>query len=469
MTAPVTPAFLESLAARLPEGVLSEAEPRHLEEPRGRVKGRPGPLARPRTVEEVSVILAACHEAGVGVVPWGGGTGLVGGQVTDAGPLPLILSLERMAAVRAVHPEENVLVIEAGATLAAAQEAAASAGRLFPLSLAAQGTATIGGNLGTNAGGVNVLRWGNARELCLGIEAVLADGTIIRNLRRLRKDNTGYDIRDLLIGAEGTLGVITAAALKLVMPPVETGTAVLTVRDPQAALDLLTLSQTLATGMVSAFELISGTSFAFMAETQPQVRAPLRGTPDWAVLIELGLPAGFAAADMLGMIFETGMEAGLVTDGVIASSVEQRHAFWAFREHIPEANRAIGAVSSHDVSLPLSRIPEFIGTAQTALAEMGDFRVNCFGHLGDGNLHFNAFPAAGRHKSEYEGQRRAVMDRVHDIVDAMEGSFSAEHGIGRLKVADLERYGDPGRLVAMRAVKAALDPKGILNPGVVLA
>ncbi|MEI4471536.1 FAD-binding oxidoreductase [Frigidibacter sp. MR17.24] len=463
-----TPDFLDTLAARLPAGTLDAAAPRHLEEPRGRVHGRPGPVARPRSTAEVATILAACHAAGVGVVPWGGGTGLVGGQVTDAGPLPLILSLERMAAVRALHPGENVLVIEAGATLAAAHAAAEDAGRLFPLSLASEGTATVGGNLATNAGGVNVLRYGNARALCLGVEAVLADGTVVGDLRRLRKDNTGYDIRDLLIGAEGTLGVITAAALTLVPRPAETGTAVLVVESPAAALELLGIAQARSTGMVSAFELISGVSFDFMAETMPGVRPPLPGRPDWAVLIELGLPPGFDAQAMLGAIFEAGAGAGLVSDGVIAGSEAQRAAFWAFREHIPEANRAIGAVSSHDVSLPLSRIADFIGRAGAALAAAGDFRINCFGHLGDGNLHFNAFPAKGRGKAEYEGQRRAVMDLVHDIVHEMEGSFSAEHGIGRLKVTDLARYGDPGRLAAMRAVKAALDPKGILNPGAVL-
>ncbi|MGQ0566854.1 MAG: FAD-binding oxidoreductase [Gemmobacter sp.] len=468
MLNPATPAFLSALAERLPPGTLREAQARDLTEPRGRWQGQAAAVARPRTVDEVSVILAFCCSAGVGVVPLGGGTGLVGGQVMPGGPAALILSLDRMAAVRGVWPEENVLIAEAGATLAAVQAAAAQAGRMFPLSLASEGSARVGGILGTNAGGVNVLRHGNARDLCLGLEAVLADGTVWHGLRRLRKDNTGYDLRNLLIGSEGTLGVITAASLRMVMPPAARGTAFLTVASPAAALALLALAEARVPGLVSAFELIAGQGLRFLAEVGPEVRAPFATVPDWMVLIDLGLPQGLDSQAALEAIFADAVAQGLSDDAVIAATLAQRAAFWAVRESIPEANRRIGAVSNHDISLPLSECAGFIDACGPALARIGAFRINCFGHLGDGNLHYNVFPMPGRARADHDPQRAAIKACVHDMVHARGGSVSAEHGIGRLKVADLERYGDPGKLAAMRAVKAALDPRGILNPGAVL-
>ena len=468
MLNPATPAFLDALAGRLPPGTLRTPEPRDLTEPRGRWQGAGAAVARPRTVEEVSEILGVCCSAGVGVVPLGGGTGLVGGQVRPNGPAALILSLERMAAVRGVWPEENVLVVEAGATLAAVQAAATAAGRMFPLSLASEGSARIGGILGTNAGGVNVLRYGNARDLCLGLEAVLADGTIWHGLRRLRKDNTGYDLRNLLVGSEGTLGVITAASLRLVLPPGARGTAILSVASPAAALCLLALAEARLPGLVSAFELMSGMGLRFLSEVGPEVRPPFAKTPDWMVLIDIGLPQGLDPEASLAAIFAEGEAQGLCDDAVIAVNEAQRAAFWALREAIPEANRRIGAVSSHDISLPLSEVAGFIDACGPALAAIGTFRVNCFGHLGDGHLHYNVFPAPGRSRADHDSQRAAIKACVHDMVHARGGSVSAEHGIGRLKVDDLERYGDPGKLAAMRAIKAALDPVGILNPGAVL-
>ena len=468
MLNPADPAFVAALAAALPPGCLRPAEPRHLEEPRGRWTGQAGCVALPRTTAEVAAIVRACAAAQVGIVPWGGGTGLVGGQVMPQGPAPLVLSLERMQAIRALWPEEGVLIAEAGATLAAVRAAAEGAGRMFPLSLASEGSATIGGNLATNAGGVNVLRWGNARDLCLGLEAVLPDGSVLNGLKRLRKDNTGYDLRNLLIGSEGTLGIITAASLRLVTPPAQTGAAFLAVPSPDAALALLALTESLVPGCVSAFELIHGQGLAFLAETMPQVRQPFADPPDWMVLVDLGLPAGLPAGQALEQVFETGAEAGLVTDGVIAQTESQRSSFWALREAIPEANRRIGAVSSHDISLPLSEIAGFVAEAPQALARLGQFRVNCFGHLGDGNLHWNVFPAPGRSRKDHEADRDAIKTLVHDMVHARGGSVSAEHGIGRLKTDDLTRYGDPARLAAMQVIKAALDPAGILNPGAVL-
>ena len=384
------------------------------------------------------------------------------------GPAPLILSLERMNAIRAVFSDEAVMIAEAGATLQQARDAAAEAGRQFPLSLASQGTAQIGGVLSTNAGGVNVLRYGNARALCLGIEAVLPSGVVMRDLKRLRKDNTGYDLRDLLIGAEGTLGIITAASLVLAPIPAESGVAMLSVESPGAALSLLSLAQARMGGGVTAFELISGQSFDFLNRYFPQMRQPFAEPPSWSVLIEVGLPAGLAAGEALEGLFLAASEDGLASDGVIAQSGQQAADLWSLREHIPLANRAVGAIASHDISLPLSEVASFIRDAQAMLAAAGDMRINCFGHLGDGNLHFNLFPAKGRRREDYDSIREALSRRIHEMVVARGGSFSAEHGVGRLKVGDLERWGDPARLAAMRAIKQALDPLGIMNPGAVL-
>jgi len=469
MLNPADAAFLSDLANSLPEGCLHAPEPRYLDDPRGRWTGQAGAVARPRTVDQVAVILRACAAARVGVVPWGGGTGLVGGQVMPTGPAPLLLSLERMAALRAIYPQENVLVVEAGMVLADVQARAATVDRLFPLALASEGTARIGGNLATNAGGLNVLRYGNTRDLCLGIEAVFPDGTIYNGLTRLRKDNTGYDLRHLLIGSEGTLGVITAASLRLYPRPSQVGTALLAVASPAAALQLLALAEAQLSGMVSAFELINRMGLDFLAEVIPAVRNPLAGNPEWMVLIEIGLPDGFGnAAAHLEALFDAAVAQELVSDGVIATSETQRAGLWRIREAIPEANRLIGAVSSHDISVPLGLVPEFITRAGVALMALGDWRINCFGHLGDGNLHYNVFPLYGKTRKDHENQRDAVKTCVHDLVNSMGGSVSAEHGLGRLKVNDLEKYGDPGKLMAMRAIKAALDPKGIMNPGAVL-
>jgi FAD/FMN-containing dehydrogenase len=461
--------FLDALSAELPGDCLRPPEPRYLTEPRGRWQGQAAAVALPRSAAEVATILRAANRARVGVVPWGGGTGLVGGQLQPTGPLPLVLSLERMAGLRGAYPAESVLVVEAGMVLAQVQAEAEKLGRIFPLALASEGSCQIGGNLATNAGGLNVLRYGNTRDLCLGIEAVLPDGTLFNGLKRLRKDNTGYDLRHLLIGAEGTLGVITAASLRLYPKPAEAGTALIAVTDPAAALALLSLAESRLSGMISGFELISRMGLDFLAETMPEVTSPLGGTPAWMVLIDIGLPAGFGvAADHLTALFQAGLAANLCQDGVIASSEAQRAALWRIRESIPEGNRRIGAVSSHDISLPLSLIPQFIAQAGPALAKIGDWRINCFGHLGDGNLHYNVFPTHGKSRKDHENQREAVKQCVHDLVDALGGSVSAEHGLGRLKVDDLLRYGDGGKIAAMRAIKAALDPNGIMNPGAIL-
>lgn len=460
--------FNQKLRTVLPERIFKPTEPRYLEEPRGRYVGQSGLLVLPETTEQVAQIIRAANAARVGVVPYGGGTGLVGGQVAPDGPAPVILSLERMTDIRAVYPEENVLVAEAGCILANVQAAAASAGRLFPLSLASEGSARIGGNLATNAGGVNVLRYGNARDLCLGLEAVMPDGQIWHGLSRLRKDNTGYDLRNLLIGAEGTLGIITAAALKLAPQPAQSGTALMVVKDPQAALQLLSLARANLAEGINAFELVHRQGLQFLREKLPDVRQPFETDPEWVVLIDLGLGRGVDPASALVDLFEAAQSSGLVLDGVIAHSETQRADLWALRERIPEANRLIGAVSNHDISLPLSAVPEFIRRGHEVVATVGAFRINCFGHLGDGNLHYNVYPIPGQNRTEHLAERDDLKRVIHDLVHEMQGSVSAEHGIGRLKVDDLERYTDPVKLSAMRAVKQALDPIGIMNPGAIL-
>ncbi|MBV1894948.1 MAG: FAD-binding oxidoreductase [Rhodobacteraceae bacterium] len=465
---PADESFTAQLRKVVSADVLRPVEPRYLEEPRGRYAGQAGVLALPRTVDEVSALVRFANSKRVGVVPYGGGTGLVGGQVAPDGPLPMILSLERMSAIRAVYPDENILVAEAGAILAEVQAAAQDHDRLFPLSLASEGSARIGGNLSTNAGGVNVLRYGNTRDLCLGLEAVLPDGRIWNGLSRLRKDNTGYDLKNLFVGAEGALGVITAASLKLVPVPAAMGTAAIVVPSPRAALDLLGLAKSHIGDAISAFELINGQGLAFLTETLPQVRQQFDDPPEWYVLIEVGLAKGADPEAALADLFEVALEAGLASDGLIAQSQTQRAEFWSVRENIPLANRRIGSVASHDVSIPISLIPEFINRASDIVARFGDFRVNCFGHLGDGNLHYNIFPTVGRSRADYGNKGDEIKRALHDLVNEMDGSVSAEHGIGRMKVDDLNRYGDPVGLDIMRAIKTTLDPNGIMNPGAVL-
>ena len=463
----VTDDFVSHLRTIVDAQAFKQDTEPYFSEPRGRWQGQ-GLVIAPADTDAVAAVVKACADARIGIIPYSGGTGLVGGQVQPDGPAPVVLSLERLNKIRAIYPTENVLVCDAGVILAHVQQAAADVDRLFPLSLASEGSARIGGLLATNAGGVNVLRYGNARALCLGLEVVRPDGTIWHGLTRLRKDNTGYDLRNLMIGAEGTLGIITAAALRLVPRPAKVGAAMLAVASPKAALDLLALAGSQIGDGVQAFELIHRQGFDFLAEVGPDIRQPFDNIPDWCVLIDLGLPANGDPDDELENLFAAAFAAGLVTDGVIAQSTAQRQALWDIRENIPEANRRIGSISSHDISLPLSAVPDFITQAGNALHSLGDMRINCFGHLGDGNLHYNLFPAAGRHRGAYDGVKADAHQIIYNLIADLDGSLSAEHGIGRLKVTDLEHYGDPVKLAMLRAIKDALDPLGIMNPGAVL-
>ena len=466
----VTAQFIAQLQEILPAAAFPELSDKYLTEPRGRYHGSAGLLVAPDSTEQVSQIMKSASQARVAVVPYGGGTGLVGGQVlpnVEAGaPAPLILSLGRMRKVRACYPEENVLVVEAGAILVEVHAAAARINRLFPLSLASEGTAQIGGLLATNAGGVNVLRYGMARDQVLGIEAVMADGQIFNGLKRLRKDNTGYDLRHLLIGSEGTLGIITAASLKLVPRPSAEGTALLAVQSPRAALELLSRTKEIMGEGISAFEIISAQGLQFLSEICPQLRQPWPEPPKWSVLLQLGLSGGIEPEQAFETLFERASD--LILDGVIAQSQQQANDLWSLRETIPVANKAIGAICSSDISLPLSELPGFIDAAGLRIAEFGALRINCFGHLGDGNLHYNIFPPAGTNVVDYADIRGDLQQAVHRLTHELGGSVSAEHGVGRLKVNDIEVFGDPVKLHLMRQIKDTLDPQAILNPGAVL-
>ena len=465
-----TPALLDTLRDRLgPSGWLApEDAPAWLEEPRGKWHGQAALIARPANTAEVVEVVRACAEARVGLVPWGGGTGLVCGQVVPDGPLPVVLSLDRMAAIRSVSTADDSMVVEAGVILTAVQQAAEEADRLFPLSLASEGSARIGGLLATNAGGINVVRYGSTRDLVLGIEAVLADGTVINTLKGLRKDNTGYDLRHLLIGSEGTLGIITAATLRLFPRPREIATAFGAVESPAAAGVLFRALRERLGGAIAAFELIQGRGVEWQAEVCPDTpRPPVTGP--WLILTEATGGHGSGVVDAMETALGEAFEQGLLLDAAVAQSVAQRAAFWRIREDLPEMGRRIGAVASHDVSVRLADLPAFLAEADGVVHGVDpSLRTNCFGHMGDGNVHYNVFPPEGRSAKTMANVAPAVMEAVHALIHRFGGSISAEHGIGRLKVDDLVRYADPGKLAAMRTIKHALDPHGILNPGAVL-
>jgi FAD/FMN-containing dehydrogenase len=422
--------------------------------------GRPACVVRPSSTEQVAQIVRICHDAGAAIVPQGGNTGLAGGAVPDASGTQVVLSLNRMAAIRRVDPVGLTIEAEAGCILKVAQDAAGAAGRLLPISLAAEGSATIGGVVATNAGGVNVLRYGMTRSLVLGLEVVLPDGTVANGLRKLRKDNAGYDWKQLFIGSEGTLGIVTAAVLRLLPRPKHSMTALLSVADPAAALRLLELAQDELGDQISAFELISATSMQLVAR-HAGLKAPI-AEGEWFVLIEAASSlAGLreAAGSMLGSAFEQ----EIALDGVIAESGVQAAQLWALREHVTESEARESKSVKHDVSVPLTEVPRFLIEAGQALAAGAPgTRVNAFGHLGDGNIHYNVLVDAG--------QDAGVVNRiVHDVVAAFGGSISAEHGIGQYRVGELARYRAATEMDLARTLKRALDPDNRLNPGKVLS
>ena len=437
----------------------------HVEEPRGLWHGKCRLVVWPRSTEEVAKAVRACAETGTPIVPQGGMTGLVGGAIPDdAGAVAI--SLKRMNKVRAIDPVDFTMVAEAGCTLLDLQNAAKDAGRLFPLSLAAEGTCTIGGNLATNAGGNTTLRYGNAREMVLGLEVVTAAGEIWSGLRKLRKDNTGYDLKHLFIGAEGTLGIITAASLRLFPLPRHTQTVMVAVESPKQALDLLGLLRDRTGDSVSAFELLKRICIEFVVNNESAIKDPFAEPYPWYVLIDVA--SGRPVADDVEAALGEAFEAGMLLDAVIAQSEAQANALWAIRETIPIIQKAEGASIKHDISVPVSRVAEFLEKAIAACeAEVPGIRVCPFGHAGDGNIHFNISEPKGGHPGFLD--LYPVFNRiVHDITVSMDGSISAEHGIGVLKKAELAERKSPVEMEMMRAVKKALDPAGIMNPGKVL-
>ncbi|MDH3288295.1 MAG: FAD-binding oxidoreductase [Betaproteobacteria bacterium] len=454
------------------QGILTDAgdiEP-YVVDWRGFYRGQTPAVVRPASTAEVAAVVKICAETHIPVVPQGGNTGMCGAATPSPTGDQIILSLGRMNRVREVDALNDTLTADAGCILANIQQAALNVDRLFPLSLGAEGSCQIGGNLATNAGGVNVLRYGNARDLTLGLEVVLPDGRVWNGLRGLRKDNTGYDLKDVFVGSEGTLGIITAAVLKLFPRPRTVVTAMAAVPDPAAAVALLGLLRGECGECISAFELISRLCLDLVFNHIPDTRDPFSGPHSWYVLTELAdaneqgpLRAAFERAMALAV------ERGLVVDAVIAGGESQRQSLWRMRESIPEASRAEGMLYRHDISVSVSRIADFISTAEAALERaFPDVRIICFGHLGDGNLHYNAFVAGRRRDNPADRDATDVNRIVYDVVHRFGGSFSAEHGIGQSKRGELALYKSAVELELMRTLKRALDPHNIMNPGKVL-
>lgn len=443
----------------------------HLEDWRGLYRGNARMVVKPANTEEVAEVVAACAAARIPIVPQGGNTSLCGGSTPDAEGLSIVLSLARMNRVRAMDPDNHTITVEAGCVLQDIQSKAADADRYFPLSLAAEGSCMIGGNLSTNAGGVNTLRYGNARELVLGIEAVLPDGRILNGLTGLRKDNTGYDLRNLLVGAEGTLGIITAAVLKLFPKPTDQRSAFCAVPNLEAAVKLLARARAESGDAVEAFEFIPRLVMDLVLDHIPDTEDPLQERYAFYVLMELVSTA--TNTDDLGArmeaILETAFEDGLVLDAAIAQSEAHRQAFWKLRENASEAQKLEGPSIKHDVSVPVSGIAAFYDKAFEKVREVSsDVRLVGFGHVGDGNLHYNLQAPKGTDEKTFFARWSEFNHAVHEVVAEMGGSISAEHGIGRLKRDELTHYKDPVALAVMRSIKATLDPHGIMNPGKVL-
>jgi len=467
MTIAVPADVLSRLKAVLGEGGWSQDPERlapKLLEWRDRWSGTTPILLLPRSTAEVAAVVGLCAEAGVAITPQGGNTGLVGGQIPQG---EVLLSTEKMRAIRDVDAIDDVIVAEAGCTLAAVHDAALEKGRRFPLNLASEGTATIGGLISTNAGGTAVLRYGMMRELVLGIEAVLPNGEVFEGLKRLRKDNTGYDLKQLLIGAEGTLGVVTAASLKLYPVLASRAVAVAGVDSPAVALRLLARAKDEAGGAVEAFELMGRQGVEFVLRNIEGQRDPLAEPHPWYVLVELASGEPGAAEAALERLLATGLEDGLIRDAVVAQTEAQAKALWSVRENQSPGQKPEGATWKHDVSVPVSRVADFIAQASAAMQAFAPgCRITAFGHMGDGNIHYDVIRPDGAPDAPHAARREEGSRIVHDIADALGGSISAEHGLGVMKTAEAERYKSLAEVAALRAVRHALDPKRIMNPRV---
>jgi FAD/FMN-containing dehydrogenase len=467
MTAPVPADVIARLKGVLGEGGWSEDPARlapKLVEWRDRWSGTTPLLVLPRATAEVAAVVGVCAASGVAITPQGGNTGLVGGQIPQG---EILLSLEKMSAVRDIDAFDDVIVAEAGVTLAAAHDAALAVHRRFPLSVASEGSATIGGLVSTNAGGTAVLRYGTMRDQVLGLEAVLPNGEVWNGLKRLRKDNTGYDLKQLLIGAEGTLGVVTAAALKLQPILPSKAVAMAGLESPQAAIQLLARAKDETGGALEAFELISGRGMDLVTRNIPDQRAPLAAPHAWYVLIETASGEPGAAEAAMERLLAGALEAGLIQDAVVAQTEGQAKALWALRENQSAAQKPAGIAWKHDVSVPVSRMADFITTATQALeARWPEVRVTAFGHVGDGNAHFDVLAAPGADQAMHAARRDEGAHMVYDIIAGMGGSISAEHGLGSMKSAEALAYKSPVEVAALRAIRGALDPARIMNPRV---
>ncbi len=467
MNAAVAADVISRLKAVLGEGGWSEDPERiapKLVEWRDRWVGTTPFLALPKTTAEVAAVVGVCCEAGQPITTQGGNTGLVGGQIPQG---EILLSTERMRAIREVDAYDDALVAEAGVTLSAVHAAAAEARRRFPLGLASEGSATVGGVVSTNAGGTQVLRYGMARNLVLGLEAVLPNGEVWNGLKRLRKDNTGYDLKQLLIGAEGTLGVVTAAALKLFPVMASRAVAMIGVASPEAALELLSRAKDETGGAVEAFELMGRLGVEFALRNIVGTRDPLGEPHPWYVLAEFASGELGSAEAAMERFLADGLEAGLVSDAVVAQTDTQAKALWALRENQSPAQKPEGATWKHDVAVPVSRVPAFLAEATAAMAAFAPgARIAAFGHVGDGNIHYDVLRPDGGSDAEHAARRNAGSRIVHDIVATLEGSISAEHGLGSMKTAEGARYKSETELAAQRAIRQALDPKRIMNPRV---
>ncbi len=442
----------------------------YLTEPRDKFHGRTPLVLRPGSVAEISAILKLANETQTPIVPQGGNTGLVGGQIPSMSGNEIVVSLSRLNKVRYVDPQSNILIAEAGVILADAHKAASEVDRLFPLSLASEGSCEIGGNLSTNAGGTGVLAYGNTRSLVLGVEVVLATGEVWNGLKTLRKDNTGYDLKDLFIGAEGTLGIITAAVLTLVPKPRGVGVAFVGVKSPADALALLQIARGHAGGSLTAFEILPRIGIDIVLKHAPGTRDPLATSHPWYVLMEYSSGRSQEDADAaIEAIFADGFEKGLVEDGTRAQSLEQATAFWRIREAMSEVQKHEGGSIKHDVAVPLAAVPELLERAEASVTKLvPGARPVAFGHLGDGNIHLNFSQPVGGDKAAFLARWEEVNETVHAIVGELGGTISAEHGIGTLKRDMLRKVKSPLEIDMMRRIKAAFDPNGILNPGKVL-
>jgi FAD/FMN-containing dehydrogenase len=426
-------------------------------------------VVEPDNAGLVSRILAWCNARNIGVVPQGGNTGYCGGATPDATGSQIVLSMRKMNRIRLTDAANFSLVAEGGCTLAAVHKAAGDAGRFFPLHLGSEGTCQIGGNLATNAGGTAVLRYGMTRELVLGIEVVLADGSLISTLSSLRKDNTGYDLKNLMIGSEGTLGVITAACLRLFPLPRSVATAWVAVADPASAIVLLGLLRESSGDRLTTCELVPAVALELVLQHIPAARDPEVKQSPWYLLVEFSSGGSDDLEALLQQTIAQAIDARIALDASMAVNEAQRENFWRLRESVPEAQRRAGASLKHDISVAVSSIPEFVARGSVLIEQLApEGQLVAYGHVGDGNLHFNVSQRDGTDRAMFLARQAIVMRAVHDLVAQFGGSFSAEHGIGQLKVAELERYAQPAELAAMRSIKQALDPNGILNPGKVL-